>query len=60
MKVEINDKCIMCGACSSINSDVFEMTDEGIYVNQNMANLFYEDCKTASEACPVDAIEIFD
>ena len=60
MKVEINEKCILCGACSSINSDVFEMSDEGIYVNQNMANLFPEDCKIAAEACPVEAIEIFD
>jgi ferredoxin len=60
MKVEINDRCILCGACSSINSDVFEMHDSSVSVNQQMAKMFQDDCRVAAEACPVDAIEIFD
>lgn len=58
MKVSINDKCIMCGACSSVNSDVFEIKGDHIHVHQENAEKFQDDCMVASEACPVDAIEI--
>ncbi len=57
MKVEIVPGCIACGACVSINSDVFELTDT-IHVHQDMVSGNEEDCKAAADACPVNVIKI--
>lgn len=49
-------KCIGCGLCANMCSDVFEMNDENISVVIAQKNT---DCaKQAAEACPVKAILI--
>jgi ferredoxin len=59
MKVEIVPGCIACGACSSINSDVFELTDT-IHVHQDKVFGNEDDCRAAAEACPVNVIKIYE
>lgn len=59
MKVEIIPGCIACGACVSINSDVFELTDT-IHVHQENVTGNEEDCRAAAEACPVDVIKVYE
>ena len=60
MNVKVNkDKCIGCGACTSIAEEVFTFDDDGLAVENtdkiNEENK--EDVKLAIESCPVDAIE---
>jgi ferredoxin len=43
MKVEIIEGCISCGACESINSEVFHMNDIA-HVNQDKVTGNEEDC----------------
>lgn len=57
MKVEIIPGCIACGACVSINSDVFELSDT-IHVHQDKVAGNEDDCRVAAEACPVNVIKI--
>lgn len=59
MNVEIIPGCISCGACVSINSDVFELTDVA-HVHQDKVLGNEEDCRAAAEACPVDVIKIYE
>lgn len=59
MRVEIIPGCIACGACVSINSDVFELTDTIHAHNENVPG-HEEDCKAAAEACPVNVIKIYE
>jgi len=55
IKVEAS-KCIGCGLCANMCSDVFKMNDENISVVISQKNI---DCaKQAEEACPVKAILI--
>jgi len=53
--VKINkEKCIGCGACVSICSEVFEMADDGkakVKAQKNTGCV-----KEAINSCPVDAI----
>lgn len=56
-KINVNDSCIGCGACTSVAPDVFELNDEGL------ASVIGDDLDTAKEAaecCPVEAIEVED
>ena len=59
MRVEIIPGCIACGACVSINSDVFELTDTA-YVHNEHVSGNEEDCKAAAEACPVNVIKVYE
>jgi ferredoxin len=63
MKIKIDqEKCIGCGSCTAVCSDVFEISDESKAVlkdsgvSQGEAN---HDCiKEAADICPVQAIEV--
>ena len=59
MKVEIIPGCIACGACVSINSDVFDLTDTA-HVQPEHIPENEEDSRAAAEACPVDVIKIYE
>ena len=57
------EKCIGCGACTAIASDVFSFNDEGYAetnaennVLDNMEEELKNDCIDALEGCPVEAI----
>ena len=59
------DKCIGCGACTAIASDVFSFSDEGYAqtdennnVLDNMEEEIKNDCMDALESCPTSAIKI--
>lgn len=58
MKVEITNDCIACGACCSINSDVFHCDGDIATVDQSSISGNEIDCLEASDACPVNAIKI--
>ena len=58
--IEINkEKCLGCGMCVGINSDVFEFDDDGLAkVNKDKINEDNEEeVKEAINSCPVGAIE---
>jgi len=57
MKVEIIPGCISCGICESINSDVFVLNDTAHVIDENVVGN-EDDCRHASEMCPVDVIKI--
>ena len=59
-KVKVNkEKCLGCGMCVGINSDVFEFDDDGLAkANNEKINEENEDeVKEAINSCPVGAIE---
>lgn len=60
-----NEKCIGCGACTAIASDVFRFNDEGYASTdennntlENMEEELKNDCMDALDGCPVDAIYV--
>jgi ferredoxin len=56
-KVKVDSKkCIGCGLCESICSDVFRLKDDGKahVISQDCGKNC--DCKSAAESCPVQAI----
>lgn len=55
MKVSILETCTGCGACATINSDVFEV-NEIAHVNFENIDGNEQDCYDAAMACPVNAI----
>ena len=60
MKVIINkDKCLGCGMCVGINSDVFDFDDDGLAVadSDKISDENIEEIKDAINSCPVGAIE---
>ena len=60
MKVEINkDKCLGCGMCVGINSDIFEFDDDGLAKTNNakITEDNKDEVKEAINSCPVGAIE---
>lgn len=59
MLVKIIPGCIACGACVSINPDIFEM-DEVAHINQSKIAGHEDDCRAAAEACPVNVIKIIE
>ncbi len=59
MKVKVDSKkCIGCGACVSICSDVFEIGNDGKARVKNPDGCKKCDCKSAVDSCPVGAITI--
>lgn len=59
-KIEVNkEKCLGCGMCVGINSDVFEFDDDGLAKvnNDNINEDNEEEVKEAKNSCPVGAIE---
>ena len=57
MEVEIVPGCIGCGACESINSEVFILNTIASINQENILGN-EDDCRTAAEACPVSVIII--
>ena len=60
MKLEINkEKCLGCGMCVGINSDIFEFDDDGLTKvdNTKINDDNTEDAENAINSCPVGAIE---
>ena len=58
--IKVNkEKCLGCGMCVGINSDIFEFDDDGLAkadndkINENNEN----DVEEAINSCPVGAIE---
>jgi len=59
MKVKIiRDKCIGCGTCAALASDVFEMDDENLAVLKTEKFEDEESVKMTVDSCPTQAIEI--
>lgn len=60
MKVIVNrDNCIGCGACESIEPNVFQLDDEGIskVIEENVESSNEESINDAIDSCPTAAIE---
>ena len=58
--VEVNkEKCLGCGMCVGINSDVFDFGDDGLAEanNDNINDDNKDDVENAVNSCPVGAIE---
>lgn len=60
MKVKIiEEKCIGCGQCEAICSDVFKLGDDGLaHVIGEVTEQLEEDVRDAVSSCPTEAIEI--
>ncbi|MBQ9024121.1 MAG: ferredoxin [Bacilli bacterium] len=59
-KIKVNkEKCLGCGMCVGINSDVFEFDDDGLAKanNEKITEENEEEVKEAINSCPVSAIE---
>lgn len=62
-KVVINkDKCLGCGMCVGIESDVFDFDNDGLAKvnNDNINDDNKENVNNAIDSCPVAAIEVVD
>lgn len=60
-KINVNDSCIGCGACTGICPDVFDLSDEGVaysVVGEDLADDLVDGAKEAAESCPVEAISV--
>lgn len=60
MKVKvIKEKCLGCGMCVGINSDVFDFDDDGLAKtnSENINDENKEQVEDAVNSCPVGAIE---
>lgn len=60
MKLKVNkDKCIGCGQCVSICSDVFDFDDDNLakVITSTVPEDKEEDANTAKDNCPTGAIE---
>jgi len=52
----ISEKCLGCGLCTTIDSEVFELNDENVaHVKKNKVT---EKTKEAKNSCPAEAIVI--
>lgn len=61
--VKINkDKCLGCGMCVGINSDVFNFDDDGLAKvdNDKINEENKDEVNSAIDSCPVGAIEVFE
>lgn len=58
MLVTISNNCTGCGACTAINSEVFEISNSFATVNPEFIEGNEDDCIDAALACPVNAIRI--
>ena len=58
-KINVNENCIGCGACTALASDFFEFSDLGYATPiKDVVEEITDDVKEAQEGCPVSAIEI--
>lgn len=60
MKVKVNkDKCIGCGMCVGLCSEVFDFDDDGLAkaTNENINDQNKNEVEEAVKSCPVSAIE---
>lgn len=59
-KVNINENCIGCGACTVIAADYFEIGDDGLAKTKKIEieEKDFNDVEEAAEGCPTSAIEI--
>ena len=60
MEIKVNkEKCLGCGMCVGINSDVFQFDDDGLAkANNDQINEENEkEVEEAKNSCPVGAIE---
>lgn len=63
IKVLVNDKCIGCGACVALVSEVFELNEEGFSQAKKEVikdRKIIEKVREAMESCPVSAIQIIE
>ncbi len=61
MKAKVDkNKCIGCGACTSIASNVFEFDDDGLAkaVQEEVKEEDKESVKEAEESCPTGAVQV--
>lgn len=58
MRVKVLNSCIGCGACSQINSEVFDIHNNFATVNQYKIDGNEASCIDASIVCPVGAVKI--
>lgn len=62
MKVRVDEnKCIGCGICESMSSELFEMNDEGKAqaIKPDVSEELEDDAMDAQSSCPVNAIKIY-
>lgn len=54
------EKCIGCGLCASVCSEVFELGDDGIakVKDANGDKKYSDKVKEATDSCPVQAIVV--
>lgn len=57
MHVKILEGCIACGLCESICPDVFTVLETSVADNSKVPSN-EDECREASEACPVSVIQI--
>ena len=61
MKVKVNkDACIGCGACATINGDVFDINYNYASINTLHIDNNEDDCIDAVIFCPANAIKIIE
>lgn len=61
MKVNIKrDVCIGCGACQSMNDEMFELDDEHKSTYIGGEKFTVDQVREVAEVCPMEAIEVFD
>ncbi len=58
MRVSISNKCIGCGACSTISPEVFEIYRNSAVADADKICGNEESCIDAALNCPVNAIKI--
>ena len=57
MQINVIEGCIACGVCESITPEVFTVLETSVVDNAQISGR--EDlCREASEACPVNVIQI--
>jgi len=63
MRVNIKrDECIGCGACQSMNDEMFELDDEhkSTFKEENKSKFSPDQVREVAEICPMSAIEVYD
>lgn len=58
MRVSVSSNCVGCGACATINPEVFEINNNFAVVNPHFVCGNEDSCIDAAIECPVKAINI--
>ncbi len=58
MRIIVSNRCVGCGACSTISPEVFEISGNSAIANQTKISGHEESCIDAALNCPVNAIKI--